>query len=276
MGSSSRSGRPELFALAAAMIFPTAMAWFYFRALAGGGGAVNPLQQLVYSGGKLLQFAFPLLWCRYYDRAWPSLRRPPRGFAAFPSAAHSGPLRGFAAFPSAAHSGRERRDGLLWGLGFGLLTAAFMFGLFHGWLAGGELFAGTADRVRDKMTEFGVASPGRYFALAAFIVALHSLLEEYYWRWFVFGRLQRHIALTPAIVLSSLAFMSHHVLVLDAFFPGHFLTGVVPFSLGVAVGGAFWAWLYHRTDSLAACWLSHLLVDAAIFILGWQLIGGTS
>jgi membrane protease YdiL (CAAX protease family) len=243
--SPRRPDRVELFALAAAMIFPTAMAWFYFRALAGGGGTGNPLQQLAYSVGKLLQFAFPLLWCRLYDGIWPSLRRP-------------------------------RRDGLLWGLGFGLATAAFMLVLYRGWLAGGDLFDGTADRVRDKMTEFGVTSPGRYFALAAFIVALHSLLEEYYWRWFVFGRLQKHIALTPAIVLSSLAFMSHHVLVLDAYFPGRFLTGVVPCSLGVAVGGAFWAWLYHRTDSLAACWLSHLVVDAAIFILGWWLIAGST
>jgi uncharacterized protein len=43
------------------------------------------------------------------------------------------------------------------------------------------------------------------------------------------------------------------------------------FSLSVAVGGAFWAWLYQRTGSLYGPWLSHLLVDAAIFLVGYDL-----
>jgi membrane protease YdiL (CAAX protease family) len=38
------------------------------------------------------------------------------------------------------------------------------------------------------------------------------------------------------------------------------------------VGGAFWAWLYHRSRSLWGPWLSHALVDATIFVIGWDLI----
>jgi len=43
-------------------------------------------------------------------------------------------------------------------------------------------------------------------------------------------------------------------------------------SLGVAVGGIFWAWLYHRSGSLYGPWLSHLLIDAAIFVVGYDLV----
>jgi membrane protease YdiL (CAAX protease family) len=44
------------------------------------------------------------------------------------------------------------------------------------------------------------------------------------------------------------------------------------FTLAIVIGGAFWAWLYRRTGSLAGPWLSHALVDATIFVIGWDLI----
>jgi membrane protease YdiL (CAAX protease family) len=40
----------------------------------------------------------------------------------------------------------------------------------------------------------------------------------------------------------------------------------------VAVGGSVWAWLYNRSDNFYAVWASHALVDAAIFIIGYDLI----
>jgi membrane protease YdiL (CAAX protease family) len=107
------------------------------------------------------------------------------------------------------------------------------------------------------------------------VVVIHSLLEEYYWRWFVFGRLRHLLPLAPAVVLSSLAFMAHHVIVLNYYFPGHFFGLVVPLSLGVAIGGGVWALLYERTGSIYSPWLSHLIVDAAIFGIGWDLLGRT-
>jgi len=40
----------------------------------------------------------------------------------------------------------------------------------------------------------------------------------------------------------------------------------------VGAGGAFWAWLYHRSGALAGPWLGHLLADAAIFTIGFDLL----
>ena len=78
--------------------------------------------------------------------------------------------------------------------------------------------------------------------------------------------------MVPALLLSSLAFMGHHVIVLAHYFP---IGLTVLFSLAVAVGGAAWAWLYHRAGSLAAPWVSHLLIDAAIMVVGYDLAFGT-
>jgi membrane protease YdiL (CAAX protease family) len=132
----------------------------------------------------------------------------------------------------------------------------------------------TVAPLRSKLEQLGMDSPAGYVLLAAFLTVIHSLLEEYYWRWFVFGWLRRQVPLPTAIMVSSLGFMAHHVIILAVFLPGYFLSAVVPFSLCVAGGGAFWAWLYDRTGSLYAPWVSHLLVDAAIMAVGYELLFG--
>jgi membrane protease YdiL (CAAX protease family) len=232
----------ELAALAFAMIFfPSVMAWIYFVALTPGAGGMNPATQAAYTLGKIVQFSFPLVYLLIVDRG--SLRAAAPNFA-----------------------------GLRLGLAFGLAVAAAMLVLYFGILRETLLGIGLAVRVRAKLEEFGAATPARFLAFAAFISVAHSLLEEYYWRWFVFRRLRLLTPAAPAIAISSLAFMAHHVIVLDAYLPDHFLSAVVPFSLAVAVGGAVWAWLYARTGSLYAAWVSHLLVDVAVMVVGYDLV----
>src|SRR5262249_14314401 len=133
---------------------------------------------------------------------------------------------------------------------------------------GSRSFARTPAQLWAKVEEFGVGSPTRFLILASYICVLHSFLEEYYYRWFIYGGLRHHLEKVPAILLSSLAFMVYHVIVLANYMPFKL---VIPFSLCVAVGGGVWALLYHRTKSLTATWLSHLLIDAAIMVVGYDL-----
>ena len=64
----------------------------------------------------------------------------------------------------------------------------------------------------------------------------------------------------------------------SALFLAVYLPGNLPlalfFSLCVAVGGAFWGWLYHQTGSLYAPWASHLLIDAGIMAVGYDMVRG--
>jgi membrane protease YdiL (CAAX protease family) len=222
--------------LAFAMLFPSFMAWMYFVYLPSGG-----LAQAAYFGGKLLQFTFPVLFVLLVERRFPLPARP--HFA-----------------------------GLGLGLAFGLTIAAGMLALYYGWLADTFLFTDTGKLIKGKLDVFHVSSPAEYLLLAAVIAAVHSLAEEYYWRWFTFGQLSKVVNLPLAIALSSAAFVGHHVLVLHEYFPGRLWVAVVPFSLAIGVGGAFWAWLFARTGTIYSSWLSHALVDAAIFVIGWDLL----
>jgi membrane protease YdiL (CAAX protease family) len=152
-----------------------------------------------------------------------------------------------------------------------VLVAAGILGLYHLWLRGPLLQAGTGARLTAKLRDFGAESPARYLLLGAFISIPHSLLEEYYWRWFAFGWLRLRLPVVLAVVISSLAFMAHHTLELAVCLPGQFFTLVVPFSLCIAGGGAVWAWLYQRTGSIYSAWFSHALIDVAIILVGYDL-----
>ena len=242
--------RRDGYALLFAMAFPTVMAWFYFVALARPAGEAspspaapsgrNPAVVAAWVGGKAVQFAFPVVWLGLIER-----RR----------------LR-----PAA-----PTIKGVGFGLGFGGMVAAGTFALYYGLLRNNPLLAGTPARVHERVVKFGIENQAVFVLFAAFLSAGHSLLEEYYWRWFVFGELRRGLPLARAIGLSSLAFMAYHVIDLAAFFPGRFWAMAAPLSVCVAAGGAVWAWLYDRTGSIYAPWLSHLLIDAAIMTVGFDL-----
>ena len=132
----------------------------------------------------------------------------------------------------------------------------------------------TPAKILAKFKEMGLDSVAGFLTVAVFYCVCHSLLEEYYWRWFVFGWLTRHLRFWPALVLASLGFMAHHVVVLAVYFPGvrNFFALALPLALCVGIGGGAWCWLYHKTGSLIATWLSHLLIDAAIMWIGYDLV----
>jgi membrane protease YdiL (CAAX protease family) len=231
-------------ALVFAMCFPGVMAWVYFVILAqpiSEEGSPPSGAFPAYLASKLVQFGFPVLWVWRFER---HRLRP--------------------AVPSF--------EGLTLGLGFGLFVAAALFYAYYVVLNGSPILAETPGKIRDKLILFHADTPARYLFLGLFIAGLHSLMEEYYWRWFVFGELRWRLTVGPAIALSALAFMAHHVIVLGVYFPQSFFTAALPFSLCVAVGGAMWAWLYQRTGTIYSSWISHLVIDAAILIVGYDMV----
>lgn len=226
-------------AVTAAMLFPTLGTWLYF-VVASGESWTQP----IYGVSKIVQFAFPLLWILAIQRrslqlAWPGTR------------------------------------GIATGLVFGILVVAFLLGTYFGWAKEASFLAAAPGEIRTKLETFRVATPLRFLVLALFYSLAHSALEEYYWRWFVFGELRRMIPLGAAIALSSVAFAAHHVIIIGTFLAPHWYA-VALASAGVGIGGAVWAWLYARSGSLVGPWLSHLLVDAGLMLIGYDLVWGFS
>jgi uncharacterized protein len=234
-----RWGR-DLAVVLVALALPTAITWLYFFEAKDWPAAA---QLGVFSVVKIVQFALPVVWVWAVQKGRLTLRPP-------------------------------GSPGVTAGLVFGAAVAGAMFALYFGALRGSALIAAAVPAIRSKIAGAGIDGMGKYAALGLFYSLFHSLLEEYYWRWFVFGQLRRWTSVGVAIGASALGFMAHHVLVLGFYF-GFANPATYLFASCIAIGGAAWAWLYHRTGSLLGPWLSHLLVDAAIFAIGYDLVRDT-
>lgn len=133
------------------------------------------------------------------------------------------------------------------------------------------LFQGTltsaSPRILDMVQSYHIEQ--HYVLFAIFLSLVHSAFEEYYWRWFVFGSLAQQMHNIPAALISSVAFSTHHFIVLSVFFPAWF---AVLGTVAVGLAGYVWCMLYARSGRLSASWISHALADAAVMIVGYFLL----
>lgn len=150
------SSRENLVAILFAIVFPTIVTLAYFVVLAGQPSA---LQQGSYAVGKVIQFGFPAFWVFVILRERLSCACP-------------------------------NRRGVGIGVAFGLVVAVAMLGLALLWLKPIGFFDQPSDAIRAKIKDLGLDSVPKYAAASIFYALCHSLMEEYYWRWFVFRRLR--------------------------------------------------------------------------------------
>ncbi len=222
--------------LAFLLFFPTMTTYCYFMLAQDWNPTV---QKTLFGIGKILQFGFPAAWVYWHIEARPQIKWP------------------------------NKRE-LFQGVAFGLAMLLIMVFGFHYVMIPYGLFDVAKEQILAKVNGLGLGTTG-FILVGIFYSLVHSLMEEYYWRWFTFGELEKVFSSTVAIFVSALGFMSHHVLVIGFYFGfGHWATWF--FSFCVAVGGAVWAWQYKKSGSLVGPWLGHLLIDAGIFYCGYQLL----
>lgn len=191
--------------------------------------------QIIYSGTKLLLVLWPFFWLRSIKKTFPS--------------------------PAPGHV----RSAVL-GTGLGILLAGFILAIFFIFE---DFFASFASQISQKAESLGVVK--HYLLFGIFLSLLHSLIEEYYWRWFILSGLLLKLQKVPAMIIGSAAFASHHAIVTYQF-------SSLPIALFGAAGvfaiGYAWSHLYLKTKSLIGPWISHIFADAAIMLIGYLLIFG--
>jgi len=194
----------------------------------------TPLGQGGFAFIKLWIILLPLVWLKWVDRGRFSLSPP-------------------------------RSGGWGMGIGSGLLIGAAILAVFaltgSAWIEAAGLQA--------QMAANGITTPGRYLALCAYMALANALIEEYAWRWFVFSKCEILWGAKWGSLAAAIFFTLHHILVLAAevSWPVTVLG-----SLGVFSGGLIWTWCYRRYRSIWPGYVSHLLADCAIFLVGWFLL----
>ena len=147
----------------------------------------------------------------------------------------------------------------------GLAIVALMFAAMRTPL--GQILANNSQRIDDKVRQLGILE--HFWLFAVFISVLHSLVEEYYWRWFVYGRLRQVCRTGTALLLAGVSFAAHHVVVLSEFVP---LGWAFFLAAAVGLGGVVWCLMYDGQKTIAGIWISHAVVDFGIMSIGYSLL----
>lgn len=161
----------------------------------------------------------------------------------------------------------KHRRAIPLGIFLGISIVLLMLGLMQTPL--GEIVATSSENIRNKARELGILE--YYWPFALFLSVIHSLIEEYYWRWFVFGHLREVLTTSSAHVLAGLSFAAHHVVVATQFFPigwGVLLGGLA------GAGGILWSLMYEKQQTLMGAWICHLIVDLGILAIGHKILFG--
>lgn len=249
--------KTEPYVLAIAIVLPTIVTWIYFVLLKESAASV---QQVAYGIGKTIQFALPVVWAWWFCRE--------KLTSLLPWADGN--------FVEIESANTLKRSQATWlAVGFGIFVAVSVFVAFYFLVTPMGMAEPLVAQVNEKVSGMSLDSPSKFIFLGLFYALVHSFMEEYYWRWFVFTRLLDYCSLGIAVAISSLGFMAHHVILMVTFL-GWDSPLAYLISATVAIGGVVWALLYYHSGRLAYPWLSHMIVDAAIFALGYVLVFGQS
>ena len=112
----------------------------------------------------------------------------------------------------------------------------------------------------------------RSFVLGGiYFTIVNALIEEYFWRWFVYSRCQELVSNSVAVWLTALFFTLHHTIGL-AFFTDWRTTLIG--SLAVFIAGVIWSDYYRRYGSIWSNYISHAIADIALHLVAWQIFFG--
>ena len=230
-----------LAALLIALFVPACGTYVYFVASDGGW-----ISQGFFIGTKVFNWVFPLVFIRRVGLAGLG-RTVPEG----------GP------YPTLGRSVVE-------GLVFGLVISALALGLMVTPL--GEIIRAGARNVSEKLQNLGVElTVPSYVLFAAYLSFVNAAMEEYYWRWFIYGNLRKRMKKWIANVVVAVGFVLHHLIVTLQFFRWEM---AIFLCACIGIGSILWGWLYDRQGSVVGAYVCHILIDIAIMLIGYQIVFG--
>ncbi len=112
-------------------------------------------------------------------------------------------------------------------------------------------------------------SPKDMIPAAVYTIFVNSLIEEYFFRGFIFQGLLKQGWNIPAYIISSAAFAVYHVSIFAAWF-GLGLMALM--LLGLFSGGLIFAYFVKRTESILASWFIHISTDLSLIIFGFWML----
>ena len=105
---------------------------------------------------------------------------------------------------------------------------------------------------------------GNLFIFLFMMIVGNSILEEIYWRGYVFSRLQKLTSSRNTMILTALFYTSYHLITTVTLFS---LVQGLLLSSAVFLVGVFWAYLRIKYESIIPAVISHLLADLGLMLI---------
>lgn len=122
--------------------------------------------------------------------------------------------------------------------------------------------------LRELLIEWNFTS-ANVFWLVLFIIFINPILEEIYWREFMYGELASKLGATTSIIITAFFYSLYHLLSVYFIFSFPFnLLAVLP----VFFAGVMWAFFRYKLKSVIAPIISHVLADLGIMLVYINLI----
>ena len=159
-----------------------------------------------------------------------------------------------------------RKKGFLMALGLGLGVYGVILG---GYFLTRSFF--DYSQVAGSLTANAGVTKENFLYVSLYISFANSLLEEFFFRGFLFTNLKKSSSLPFAYIFSALAFSLYHVAMMIGWF-GFGLTALI--LIGLAVGGIIFNWLNEKQDCIYVSWLVHMFANFSINTIGFILLNG--
>ena len=154
----------------------------------------------------------------------------------------------------------------------GILTALLLGGLLYGMILGAYFavspffdFSGIAD----SLTQTAGVTRDNFLWVSLYISFVNSLLEEFFFRGFIFTNLKKSSNRLLAYGISSLLFSLYHTAMMLGWFSLPLFLLVL---VGLFAGGVIFNYLNERYDSLVVSWGVHMFANFSINTIGFLLL----
>lgn len=126
------------------------------------------------------------------------------------------------------------------------------------------------DGIAKDLIEKSKVTPMNFIFIGLYITLGNSLLEEYFFRGFVYFSLHDLGFKRTALVFSATLFAAYHL----AIFSTWFSLGYMALALvGLELIGLVYAWINFKSRSIVNSWIAHALADSAIIAIGLKMFG---
>ena len=149
--------------------------------------------------------------------------------------------------------------------GVGTLLATIYIGAFY-------LFKDYLDlqNTVDQLNQMASIDVSNIVFIGLYIIIFNSLLEEFFWRGFLFNRLNILIKPWIAYVLTGIAFSFHHMVFYYNWFEPVYL---IIITVGLAVYAMIMNLIFSKTKDLFSCWFVHIFADIAQIYIALVIFG---